>query len=269
MRVGRSIWINAAAFFTAALLAFACAQRYPPTPTRCLPSDPNPCLSAANYSCCSDDPAALDLANLDDPVLPAYLGRQGSGAPLFSADRNASSHSGVCVREGNVPPANALEEPAAKGCPTPCNPDWSTQELALICGPNTICCQTEEIEVSDCVLDPALGSTGCWRPVHGGDVEGLGGLDATNWAESDHATLQDPGGFGCDDFVSGLSDTELSMAGVSPNEVMSACVRRLSVANRRGFCMGGAGVNQCPYAQPSYRDACEQINDAEGRDGCG
>jgi hypothetical protein len=27
-------------------------------------------------------------------------------------------------------------------------------------------------------------------------------------------------------------------------------------------------VNFCPLAQPTYRDACEQKNDAEGRSGC-
>jgi hypothetical protein len=55
---------------------------------------------------------------------------------------------------------------------------------------------------------------------------------------------------------------------VTPEEVKKACYAKLTVANQRGFCLGGAGVNFCPLAQPGYRDACEQQNDAEGRGGC-
>lgn len=130
------------------------------------------------------------------------------------------------------------------------------------------CCQTVELEASDCVFDPELGNAGCWRPARGEDSIGVGGLEATAWGPGDHATAQDPGQLGCEEFVKGRSDVELDAAGVSRDQVMQACVRRLSVADQRGFCQGER-VAYCPIAQPSYRDACEQQNDAEGRSGCG
>mgnify|MGYP000653296919 CR=1 FL=1 len=44
----------------------------------------------------------------------------------------------------------------------------------------------------------------------------------------------------------------------------------LRIADARGFCLGkSASVSACPLEQPTYRDACEQRNDAEGRSGCG
>jgi len=38
------------------------------------------------------------------------------------------------------------------------------------------------------------------------------------------------------------------------------CVRALSVANQRGYCMALAPGQACPHAQPGYVDACEQLN---------
>ena len=116
-----------------------------------------------------------------------------------------------------------------------------------------MCCQTVELGELDCGLDPSLGDSGCWRPVTGGDIEGFGGLDVSNWSGSKHDTHQDPGGKGCMDFV--------AATGGSAQE----CFRRLSVANQRGFCQSGI----CPLTDPAYRDACERKNDAEGRTGCG
>jgi hypothetical protein len=267
-----SIGTCAAGFGAALLVAFACVPDPRLAAFRCQPSGPSPqCpeIEGERYMCCSDDPAALDLANLDGPTLPAYQGRDGgTGVPLFSAARNASSDWGTCVQRGAVPPAGALEEAVAEGCPVPCNPNWSSEELDVVCGPNTICCQTVELDESDCLLDPTLGENGCWRPAQGGDIEGLGGLEATTWSSSEHLTLQDPGGHACEAFVGGLTDPLLEQFAVERDAVMRACLRRLGVANQRGFCMGGAGVNFCPLAQPSYRDACEQLNDAEGRVGC-
>jgi hypothetical protein len=262
--------ICAAAFVTASLVSLACPYtRWPPTSFRCQPSGGAPQCPEPDYVCCSDDPAALDLANLDGALLPAYEGREGSGVPLFSAARNFAGYSGMCVDRGSVPPAGALTEAGVEGCPIPCNPSWSVADVSTVCGPNTLCCQTVELDESDCVLDPALGSSGCWRPAQGGDIDGLGGLEATSWSTAEHSTLQDPGGLGCEDFVADLSDALLDSFAVDRNEVMRACLRRLGVADQRGFCLGGAGVNYCPLAQPSYRDACEQRNDAENRDGCG
>jgi hypothetical protein len=254
------------AFVAAMLVALACVhepwfERY-----RCWPGGPDP-RCPNDEICCSDDPAALDLSNLGAAALPDYArdAEQGTGTPLFSDVNNDLSYSGLCVKGGSVPITGALES----GCPVPCNPSWDTASIEAVCGPSTICCQSRELDAADCVLDPALGSAGCWRPARGEDIEGLGGLDATNWSTDAHATHQDPGGMGCQEFVAGLSGGELDAAGVSASEVLQACYRRLGVADRRGFCLGGAGVNFCPLAMPSYRDACEQKNDDEGRSDCG
>jgi hypothetical protein len=125
-----------------------------------------------------------------------------------------------------------------------------------------------ELQESDCVLDPDLGTEGCWRPVRGDDIIGLGWLEATNWGPGEHATHQDAGLHECESFVTGLTSDELDAAGVTADDVRLACLRRLSVANQRGFCIGGPGVVGCLLAQPSYRDACEQINDRESRTDC-
>jgi hypothetical protein len=265
-----SFRICAAAFVTASLVTLACPvdRSTPTTSSRCQPSGEAP-QYPEEYVCCSDDPAALELANLDADSLPAYEGRGGSGVPLFSGTRNFASESGMCVHQGSVPPAGALTEAVVQGCPIPCNPSWSNEDLAVVCGPDTLCCQTVELDVADCVLDPALGSSGCWRPAHGGDIEGLGGLEATGWTAAEHVTLQDPGGLDCQKFVAGLTDDLLDTFAVERDAVMRACLRRLSVADQRGFCLGGANDNSCPFAQSSYRDACEQRNDAEARVGCG
>lgn len=201
-----SFRICAAAFVTASLVTLACpVDRSPPTTSsRCQPSGEAP-QYPEEYVCCSDDPAALELANLDADSLPAYEGRGGSGVPLFSGTRNAASESGMCVHQGSVPRWRAHGR-GRRGLPDPCNPRWSNADLAAVCGPNTLCCQTVELDKADCLLDPALGPIGCWRPAHGGDIEGLGGLEATGWTAAEHVTLQDPGGADCQKFVAGLTD---------------------------------------------------------------
>jgi hypothetical protein len=233
---------------------------------RCQPSSPNPDKRCPEgEQCCSDDPAALDLLDLDGLALPAYEGRGGTGIPLFSDVRNDDSSSGMCIKVGSVAPAFSI----TSGCPVPCNPSWDSDSVETICGAGTFCCQTLEIDASDCVFDPAIGDEGCWRPARGDDIMGLGGLDATSWTADELATAQDPGGFECEAFVAGLSSAELDAAGITASEVRLACLRRLGVANQRGFCIGGPGVAGCPLAQPSFRDACEQLNDAEFHTGCG
>lgn len=255
-----------ATFVASLLVVLAC--HVPPLQTayRCQPSSPNPDKRCPDLEqCCSDDPAAIDLLDLDGLGLPAYQGGSGLGTPLFSAEQNDASFSGLCIEIGSVAPAFALPS----GCPIPCNPSWDADSIHAVCGAGTFCCQSLEIEASDCVFDPGLGDDGCWRPARGDDIMGLGGLNATSWSADELATLQDPGGHACEAFVTGLSDEQLDDAGVSADEVRLACLRRLGVANQRGFCIGGPGVVGCPLAQASYRDACEQLNDAEGRAGCG
>ena len=254
---------HAAIFGIAVLVSSSCSVNYPVTAFRCSPGGSSPnCPEGEDYVCCSDDPAALDLDNLDAFVTPYYVGRGGEGTPLFSGGNNPLSTSGMCVKQGSVPPTGALADANAQGCPVPCNPTWSAGDITAVCGAHTICCQTTELDPADCVLDPQVGSTGCWRPATGLDISG--GL--SNWAGTAHMTHQDPGGTKCEQFVLGAAGALPN--GVSSQDLLQACYRRLTVANQRGFCLGGAGVNFCPLAQPAYRDACEQRNDAEGRPGC-
>lgn len=265
--------VHLAAFWVAALTVSACPAGLPiglTTAFRCDPSDTGercPGEAQDQYQCCSDDPLALELANLDGVALPAYLGRGGTGTPLFSGPSNDASYWGVCVQVGAVAPAFALADAGAQGCPVPCNPTWGQADIEAVCGPDTQCCQTAEITAEDCVFDTELGS-GCWRPVRGQDIVGLGGADQTSWSAEAHRTHQDPGGDACEAFVEGLSGTQLEAAGVERAQALDACLRKLGVADQRGFCLGGPNIFACPLDSPDYRDPCEQRNDAEGRVGC-
>src|SRR5690606_31947968 len=232
----------------------------------CDPSDADACWASPKVTCCSDDPAALDLGDIDALVTPAYLGRGGDGPPVFSGANNMLSRSGMCVEEGSVSTADALTDVNAVGCPVPCNPTWSASEVAEICGAGRVCCQTRALEPEDCVLDPGLGDSGCWRPAHGGDIAGLGGLEATNWGSTSHVTHQDPSGTNCQLFVQGVPPSVLTASGVTVQQLLLACYLRLSVANRRGFCV--APDDACPLSDPSHVDACEQLNLDDGRMGC-
>jgi hypothetical protein len=264
---------HVAIFGIAALVSSSCGVNYPITAFRCSPggTQPNcPTSGDEKYVCCSDDPAALLItqSGVDNLVTPKYQGRGGSGTPLFSGGNNPLSKSGMCVKEGSVPPSGALADVNAAGCPVPCNPTWSKSDITAVCGANTICCQTVELDPADCVLDPTVGTGGCWRPATGFDIEGVGTQSLTNWGGTAHVTHQDPSGTNCQLFVQGIPNDVLSGANLTRQQVLQQCYRRLTVSNQRGFCLGGAGVNFCPLAQPAYRDACEQRNDAEGRSGC-
>lgn len=255
--------LYSSAFVTAGLFATACDPSYGVTTFRCDPSNAD-CPSkygSGTYVCCSDDPASVNLGDLDAEALPNYGG--GNGTPLFAGKYNNLSSSGFCIDTGQVPADAALAEPGpGQGCPLPCNPTWSQADISAVCGSGTSCCATVEIQEADCGLDPSLGDAGCWRPVTGSDIQNLGGIEVSDWSTSDHATHQDPGGGGCEEFVA----LEAGAAGVEANDLRFACFRQLSVANQRGFCQGPM---DCPLANPAYRDACEQRNDREGLTGCG
>ena len=268
MRLLNILLANVTVFGVAAIVSAACTVNLPVTAFRCSPSSDSPCPTSGDdaYICCSDDPAALNLKFPDNVVTPRYTGRGGEGSPLFSGGNNPLSRSGMCVREGSVPLSGALLDVNAQGCPVPCNPTWSAADINAVCGDNTICCQTVELEPEDCVLDPMAGDDGCYRPATGYDITGVGGQELTDWSGTAHKTHQDPGGTNCQFFVEGIP--EGSLGELSRQQALDACYRRLTVANQRGFCLGGAGVVACPLAQPSYRDACEQANDREGRTGC-
>ncbi len=259
-----TLFVYTSAFVGAGLLATACDPSYSVTAFRCDPSagDCPTKYGSGSYVCCSDDPAALDL---DDPAaaaLPGYLGKSGTGVPLFSGINNHLSTSGFCIDTAQVPPGAAIQDPGTGfGCPLPCNPTWSNSDVQAVCGNGATCCQTVELGDLDCVLDSSLGNNGCWRPVSGNDIfdnEGLQFVDGipTDWSASDHDTHQDPNGSGCQAFI--------AQAAPGDQAALSQCFRRLSVANQRGFCQS----NACPLTDPAYIDSCERRNAAEGRAGC-
>ncbi len=102
----------------------------------------------------------------------------------------------------------------------------------------------------------------------GADIVGLGGADATSWGIDEHATHQDPEGANCELFVEGIPDSVLEIYGIASLELLSACRRRLTVANRRGWCGNSLGVEACPDVAPGSVDACEQLNFEQGLDDC-
>lgn len=200
------------------------------------PCNPREDPGTNGYRCCSDDPAAAD------GQLPAYFGMDIEGSPPFFADvNNDIGTSGMCVDVTQLQ-GQGLLAPGVEGCPIPCNPTWPGDTIDVICGPARVCCQTVELQPADCVMDP---NTGLFRPVTGDDIGVL-----SQWRPADHATHQDPNGTGC-----------LALAGGDPaSEVFESCVRELGVANQRGFCLALGAGQACADAQPSYVDACEQLN---------
>lgn len=258
-------------FGVAIIISSSCKVIYPTTAFRCSPFEDDNCPTTGDkvYQCCSDDPAAIDLESVTEFVTPNYLGRGGEGTPLFSAGNNPLSKSGMCIEVGSVAPAFALADVNASGCPVPCNPTWSEADIDAVCGEGVFCCQTTELEPEDCVFDDSMGDNGCFRPVSGRDIMGTGGSNLSNWAGTAHVTHQDPSGTNCQVFVNGLPENVLDANGLERDQVQTECYRRLTVANQRGFCIGGPGVVGCPLAQATYRDACEQQNDANFLTGCG
>jgi hypothetical protein len=252
-----TLLIYGSAFVGAGLLATACDPSYGITSFRCDPSNPS-CPSdkygTGTYVCCSDDPAALDSSDPDAAVLPKYSDGSGTGTPLFSAANNHLSKSGFCIDTSVVPLSAAITDVGTgQGCPLPCNPTWGKADIATVCGPGTICCQTQELGEDDCALDPSLGDNGCFRPVTGGDIDGFGGLDVSGWNSSAHDTHQDPNGTGCLAFIGGDN-----------KQALEGCFKRLSVADQRGFCQSGT----CATDDPSYLSACQRMNLAQGLTNC-
>lgn len=271
MRVLNILLGHTIVFGVALAISSSCGVNYPTTAFRCSPADADPCPSDRknNYQCCSDDPAALDFGAINSFVTPNYQGRGGDGVALFSGGNNPLSKVGMCVEVGSVAPAFALADINAQGCPVPCNPTWSQSNITAVCGQGTFCCQTTELQPEDCVFDPDAGDAGCFRAVTGDDIMGVGTSNLTNWGGNVHATHQDPSGLNCEVFVNGLPPSILSDNSITAAEALRACWRRLTVANQRGFCLGGPNVTGCPLASPAYRDACEQMNDQSFLGGCG
>jgi hypothetical protein len=205
---------------------------------RAEPSDP----TNTEYSCCSVDPAA------EGGALPAYEGKNITGKPpYFAGADNDLGTWGMCVRTSDIPFGSGLLETEALNCPVPCNPTWSDDDVASVCGSGRVCCQTHPLEPEDCVVDP---DTGEWRPVTGDDIgrEYEDGTTITDWAPGAHATHQDPSGTGCS-----------ILAGGTSGAAFLACVAELDVADQRGVCLALEFGQVCPHLQPTWVDACEQL----------
>jgi len=235
-KILRFVLINGAALGLGATVATSCiGVDYPLVAFRCDPQQEDNCPDT--HYCCSDDPAAVGGA------LPNYSGKSidDSDTPYFSGDNNGLSRSGMCVRVDDIA-GQGLIEFAAANCPIPCNPTWNESMIDEVCGAARVCCQTVELEPNDCVVD---SSTDMFRPVNGDDI----GVQ-TMWRPSDHATHQDPNGANC-----------LALAANNPqSSTFQDCVRQLSVADQRGFCMALGAGQSCPTQQPGYIDACTQLN---------
>jgi hypothetical protein len=203
-------------------------------PPPCSPRTPN---TSPDFTCCSDDPAAIGGA------LPDYEGQGIDGdTPWFSGVNNGLGTWGACVDTSLLPAGNGLMESGVENCPVPCDPTWNDGDVATVCGVAAQCCQTQPLRPEDCVLDPDSGD---WRPADGTDIPSL-----TDWNPAAHQTHQDPGGVGC----------LAAAGGDSMSAVFVDCVENLHVAHRRGFCMVLGAGQTCPHEAEGYLDACEMIN---------
>ena len=181
------------------------------------------------------------------------LGISDGAKPYFSGENNGLGVSGMCVRTDDIVPGQGLAEIAALNCPIPCNPTWDAAWIDDVCGTSRVCCQTVELEPKDCVVDP---DSGMYRPVSGEDIgasNGAGGV-ITEWKPGSHSTHQDPNGSSC-----------LALAGGDRNNpTYLDCVRQLTVADQRGFCMALGAGQLCPTEQAGYVDACTKLNGGVG-----
>jgi len=230
----RFVLINGGAIGLGVIVGTSCiGVDYPLVAFRCNPRQEDACPDT--HFCCSDDPAA-EMGNK-----PNYVGKNISdpvGMPYFSGANNGLGTSGMCVRVDDIQ-GQGLTDIAAANCPIPCNPTWEADWIVDVCGPARVCCQTVALEQADCVTD----DDGTSRAVNGGDIG-----TKTAWRPGDHATHQDPNGDGC----LGLAQGDTKSA------VFQDCVRQLSVADQRGFCMALGAGQTCPADQPTFIDVCAQ-----------
>ncbi len=216
-----------------------------PGPTGFPPYACNPRTSgvgAAGHVCCSVDPSTAD------GELPAYEGKGISGStPLYADAANGAGTWGMCVNTTEIPEGFGLLADAAENCPIPCNPTWSDGDVATVCGQGRVCCQTTELQPKDCVFDE---TTELWRAVNGNDIGSYEVTPQTYWNATAHETHQDPNGTVCLAFSGGDETSPL----------FEPCVRQLTVADQRGYCMGLEIGQGCPTAAPTYVDVCEAMN---------
>lgn len=255
LRVSNSIIALLASLSAAAGLTIACVDvAYPNKAFRCNPAGPSP-TCPDGFFCCSDDPTVdpyTDAERTDPGALPNFAEHKIDGKewaiPLFAGENNKLSHSGMCVKLNTDP--QTIKGTAAAGCPIPCNPKWSNEAIAKVCGDEkSACCQTVQLDAKDCVPE---GPNKCTRAVVGSDV--FSDPQLSNWSGSAHRTHQDPGGLEC------------AKRYEKGKDKWSNCVRKLTVADQRGFCIAPIESNgkkeraQCPLKKASYQDACEILN---------
>jgi hypothetical protein len=156
---------------------------------------------------------------------------------------NALGRTGRCVRREEIPGGYGLIEAGAVGCPVPCNPTWTQGEIDEVCGEAASCCQTVELDEADCVLDEDLG---CYRPARGDDIFDLG----DPWDKDAHETHQDPELRACTELAEG------------DQEALEDCLRQLSVADQRGYCMFlNTGMGEtCGVDREDYVSPCDRLN---------
>jgi hypothetical protein len=160
--------------------------------------------------------------------------------PAFSGANNDNGASGFCVRVEEQPFGVGAPEPL--GCPVACDPTATDAEEDVTCGVDRECCQTRPLTSADCIQE----EDGTWRPATGADLlEGR-----SPWSRTRPETAQDPTGSSC-----------AQRAGAEAGDAFEACIRELTVANRRGYCLALEPGASCPHEAPGYLDACEQINE--------
>lgn len=199
---------------------------------------------AFGYQCCSTDPATAD------GLLPAYemKGIPDASTPIYADAANDAGEWGMCVRTGDIPEGLGLLAAGAENCPIPCDPTWADGDVASVCGAGRVCCQTTELGAKDCVQE-----NGVWRPVTGEDIGATGVEPSTNWNNAAHDTHQDPNGLVC-----------AAVTGGAGTAAFNECIKGLTVASQRGFCMTLGAGQLCP-ADPSgpdpYRSVCDLMNE--------
>ena len=199
--------------------------------------------SPTGHKCCSSDPSTADGA------LPAYEGLAIEGStPLYADAANFAGTWGMCIEAGMVPQGFGLLSAQGSGCPIPCNPQWGGADVEAVCGQGRTCCQTIELRPKDCVFDE---TTELWRAVKGTDIGNNEITPPTIWNATAHETHQDPNGTICLAYAAG--DTQ--------STEFVECVRQLTVADQRGFCMGLQVGQACPTSVPTYVDVCDAMNE--------
>lgn len=189
-----------------------------------------------DYLCCSDDPSAADglVPDYESLALPDGVG----SSPLFAGDRASWSAWGQCTIKGFEERNSDLG-----GCPRPCNPRWSAERIALVCQrPGDLCCPTIPTQATDCVF-----VDGRWRAIRGSDL-----ASPEAWIVDEPGTRQDPALDGCGDWATVDGRHDVSR--------FADCVKQLSAADQRGFCVPDT-EGSCPGSEAIETvDPCEARN---------